>query len=177
MKNSVLFLSIIIILCMALIMPLAGACKRIVFFADEQADIYSVIIHELYSKNIREAWPNQPIIYLQRNTDDAYGDRRGSIDAVLLSDSIQNAINENIEDLAGKFIWIDNRSEVIAGDWIPNGGTVFVFGNIHPKNEMKVQVPAGYYQNGISAGGKTYVIELINDSWQITGDTGKLWIS
>jgi len=91
---------------------------------------------------------------------------------------VQEAIMSVLHDLPAKFIWVDNRSEVpMDKDGVAGNGAIIYFGNIYLQKDGSVQVATGLFFASLGGGVTTYVLKLENNTWIITGDTGKHWIS
>jgi hypothetical protein len=125
--------------------------------------------------------PNFPVIYLVRATDDSVGNPNAPRDAPRdLPEALQKAIAGAVDDLPAEFIWVDSPDEVprdsqthaVAGD-----GAIITLGNIHLQEDGPTLVSAQLYFAMLGAAGKTYTLEKVDGSWQISGDTGVQWMS
>lgn len=149
---------------------------------EDQAAIYATVARQLYTVDhtFGDQPPNFPVVYLVRRTDDSVGDPNAPQDeARRLSGSVQTAIVAALEDLPAKFVWVDSRDEVPmdANSTVKDGGTIFTLGNIHPQPDGSLLVSGSLYFSSLGAGGRTYILKLVDGSWQIVGDTGVVWIS
>lgn len=148
----------------------------------DRANIYAAVIRQTYTIDHTFGAgnsPNFPVVYLPRATDDSAGDPNLSLgSSSWLSQSVQEAIMSVLHDLPAKFIWVDNRSEVpMDKDGVAGNGAIIYFGNIYLQKDGSVQVATGLFFASLGGGGTTYVLKLENNTWIITGDTGKHWIS
>jgi hypothetical protein len=124
--------------------------------------------------------PNFPVVYLLRSADDSVGDPdapRGESRA--LPEPVQTAIVVALKDLPAKFVWVDGRNQVPMdpNSSVADGGAIFTLGNIHPQPDGTALVSASLYYSSLGAGGRTYILKLVDGSWQIIGNTGVEWIS
>jgi hypothetical protein len=62
-------------------------------------------------------------------------------------------------------------------DTVQGGGAIFTLGNVHFHEEGKALVSAQLFFSMLGATGKTYILEQLDDEWQVTGDTGVQWMS
>ena len=75
---------------------------------------------------------------------------------------------------------MDDRDEVPSDSntgVVEGNGVIITVGNVHFQEDSSALVSASIYIANLAAGGMTYIVEQINDVWQITGDTGVQWIS
>jgi ABC-2 type transport system permease protein len=150
---------------------------------DEQAAIYAAVVRQLYTvdHSFGDQAPNFPVIYLVRATDDSVGDPNAPHDASRrLPEELQAAIADSIEDLPAEFIWVDSADEVPRDSQthaVAGGGAIITLGNIHLQEDGPALVSAQLYFAMLGATGKTYTLEKVDGSWQISGDTGVQWMS
>jgi hypothetical protein len=92
---------------------------------------------------------------------------------------MQSEITIMLQDLPTEVVWVNSSDEVEknSGREVLGGGVIITIGNIHPQEHGAVQVPASYFMAPTAGGGETYVLEFIEGIWEITGNTGTLWIS
>ena len=148
----------------------------------DRVDIYAAVIRQLYTVDHTFGEPpNFPVVYLIRATDDSVGDPDiPQTRSTLLSEPKQESIVAALDDLPVDFIWVDNRGEVPVDSStgaIEGNGVIITVGNIHFQEDGTVLVSASIYIASLAAGGLTYIVEQIDNTWQITGDTGVRWIS
>ena len=60
---------------------------------------------------------------------------------------------------------------------VAGGGAIITLGNIHLQEDGPALVSAQLYFAMLGATGKTYTLEKVDGSWQISGDTGVQWMS
>jgi hypothetical protein len=58
---------------------------------------------------------------------------------------------------------------------VAKGGAVITFGHIFIQDDGTAMVSASIFVSKQAALGKTYVVEEVDDSWQVIGDTGRQW--
>jgi hypothetical protein len=147
---------------------------------DEQAIIYTAVIRQIYLLDNTADYRRFPVIYLPRYTDDTAGDPRvAEPNAGLIPETVQAEVLAALDGLRADFIWIEGRNEVIDKRImvVKDDGAIITVGNIYLQKDGKVLVAASIYFSSEGAGGMTYIIEKIDDTWRITGNTGATWIS
>ncbi len=151
--------------------------------APVSGDVYAAVVRQLYTVDhtFGDQPPNFPTVYLVRTTDDGVGDPGAPHDEPWeLPASLQADILDDLADLPAEFIWVDSADEVprdstthaVAGD-----GAIITLGNIHMREDGSAMVSAQLYFSPLGATGKTYILEQVDGTWQVTGDTGVQWIS
>ncbi len=165
-----------------MLLTLIPACteSKLVLTEEERIDIYSAVIHQVYTVDNTFGDKKFPIIYLLRYTDDKAGaPSKNESNSILLSESIQEAILTALDGLSADFKWIDDRNEVIDKSIlvVKDSGAIITVGNIYLQEDDKVQIAGSIYFSSEGAGGRTYIVEKVDDVWRITGDTGVTWIS
>jgi hypothetical protein len=99
-----------------------------------------------------------------------------------LLESVQITITASLDDLydlSAEFIWVENFSEVPlnSNSRIMGGSAGITLGNIHFQEDGTALVSARIYISTLSGGGRTYIVEQVNSTWWVVGDTGTIWIS
>jgi ABC-2 type transport system permease protein len=149
----------------------------------DRAAIYAAVVRQLLTvgHTFEDGPPNFPIVYLVRSTDDGVGDPDApQAESHALPESMQSAVVAVLDDLSVEFLWVDDAGEVPRdGDMgaVAGGGAIVTLGNIHFQEDGSALVSARLYFSILGATGKTYVLEQVDGSWQVTGDTGVQWIS
>ncbi len=149
----------------------------------EQATIYAAVVRQLYTVDhtFGDNAPNFPVIYLVRTTDDSVGDpNAGRKEPHALPDSIQAGVVNALDDLPAEFVWVGDADEVPRDEQthaVAGNGAIITLGNIHSQEDGKAQVSAQLFFSMLGATGKTYILELLDGEWQVTGDTGVQWMS
>ncbi len=152
---------------------------------NDEVAIYSAVIRQLYLVDHTFAeLPSFPVVYLLRITDDSVGDpnapraREPHEVSATVQESVISALAAQ-PDLPAKFVWVDSRDQVPMDAYsrVEGNGAIFTLGNIHPQPDGTVLVPASLYFASLGAGGRTYILRLMDGTWQIVGDTGVEWIS
>jgi hypothetical protein len=179
-RRKLLWLISVCFLALSLILISCGK-KQPVLSESDKANIYAAVIRQVYTidHTFGSNPPNFPVVYLLRSTDDRAGDPSSSeANSIVLSQSLQMAIESALDDLPAEFIWVDNRNEVpMDKDAVAGNGAIIYFGNIYLQKDNSVQVATGLFFASLGGGGTTYIVELINGAWTVTSRTGKSWIS
>jgi hypothetical protein len=149
---------------------------------DEQIAIYAVVIQRLattddtFGGNLKP-----PVLYILKNTDDRAGDPRVvQSSAAPIPDEVQKQMVNRLNDLA-EVVWIDKFADATwvngPGSEVQGGGAIITLGNITRQTDGSVHVPGSIYIANTGAGGTTYILEKIGNTWIITGRTGGSWMS
>jgi len=138
-----------------------------------QALIYASVIRKMY---VIDYSPGAVIAYIMRYTDDNAGTQSPKLNSILLKESLQKAILNNLAGINEAFIWVDQSNE-ISDDVLSGRGCEIILGNIYSQTDGSVHVTASLFFGGTGGGGTTYILKLINDVWTVTGRTGASWIS
>ncbi len=151
---------------------------------DDQAKaaIYAAVVRQLYTVDHTFGEPpNFPIIYLVEATDDSVGDPDApQTKSNLLLRSIQEAITASLDDLPAEFVWVGNFNEVPLDSntgAVEGNGAIITLGNAHFRQDGSALVSASIYIANLAAGGLTYIVERIDGTWQVVGDTGVRWMA
>jgi hypothetical protein len=149
----------------------------------EQSDevaIYSAVIRQIYAHTTFNGTYQPPTIYIIRYTDDTAGDPKAHpSEPILVTEDLQSEITSELQDLPTNIVWVNASDEVEKNSWrdVLDGGAILTLGNIHLQEDNSVQVPGSYFMASLCAGGRTYILEFIENIWEITGTTGTMWIS
>lgn len=148
----------------------------------DEAAIYATIIRQLVTIDDTFGGTLNPAhIYILRQTDDRAGDPASATgESQILGTNLQSEIRNQLADLDAEITWVDNREAVPINSEtgaIDDNGVIITLGNIQWQEATTVYVPASIYIASLAAGGQTYVLELIDGTWTITGKTGAQWIS
>jgi hypothetical protein len=116
-------------------------------------------------------------VYVLSITDDTpVGPPEAEPNPIVISADTQQAITDELVDLPLDTLWIASRKEAppeTDGGLINEGHAVIVtLGNVHMQEDGSAQVFVWLYCANLCGVGKTYVLEQINGTWQVTGDTG-----
>jgi len=147
-----------------------------------KAAIYAAVVRQLYTVDHTFGEPpNFPIIYLVGATDDSVGDPDApQTNSNLLLRSIQEAITDALEDLPAEFVWVGNFNEVPLDSntgAVEGNGAIITLGNVHFQEDGSAFVSASIYIANLAAGGLTYIVERMDNTWQVVGDTGVRWMA
>ncbi len=172
----------VILLSLATLLVVVGTNCSTPTEAKSEADIYTAVVHQLYTVDHTFGEPpNFPIIYLVEATDDGVGDPDApQTNSNLLLSSVQEAITAALDDLPAEFIWVGNFNEVPLDSntgVVEGNGAIITLGNIHFQEDESALVSASIYIANLAAGGLTYIVERIDGAWQVVGDTGVRWMS
>jgi hypothetical protein len=125
----------------------------------DMAGLYSKVIRQLYaaSREYDEA-PKLEALTVARAADD-----KGLLAApdafapISISAQTQSDVSEALDDLGPKIVWVDDQAAITLGDvHLTESGTVEVFALFQPTSEVQI--------------GKTYLLERVEDVWQIVGE-------
>ncbi len=143
--------------------------------------IYATVIRQLVTVDHTFGQPPElPTVYLVRQTSGNAAIPGGSASA---SETIfpgdQQRILALLDDLASEFVWVDRmedvprtENELVAGD-----AAIIQVGSIVPQADGSLHVPGSIYFGPLAAGGQTYVLQVVDGVWQITGKAGPAWMS
>jgi ABC-2 type transport system permease protein len=142
-------------------------------------EIYAAVIRQLYlSDYFGGNPPEAPVLYILNQTDDSTGDpQEGISDSQPIPPDLQEAITASLGDLSAEVICVDSRQEVPTekGGHLAAGEVIIVLGNLHMQGGGKGTVSASISERDVGGTGRTYRIEYIDGTWQVTGDTGFIW--
>jgi ABC-type transport system involved in multi-copper enzyme maturation permease subunit len=150
---------------------------------DDTVAIYAAVVRQLYTVDHTFGEPpNFPAIYMLSATDDRVGDPNAPrTESVELPESTRSLLVDVLvaSGLPAEFLWVDDRAEVPMDDHgaVQGGGAMIILGNVHPQQDGSVLVSAKLYFAQLGAGARTYVLEVLDGFWQVTGDTGVVIIS
>jgi len=149
----------------------------------EETAIYAAVIRQLaivddtFGGNL-----NPKTLYVIKNTDDGAGNTvEGQQSSTrLITETMQNEISSILNDISIEIIWIDRFEDAEfekSGFEVKRGGAIITLGNIYPRESGSVQVAGSIYIANLAAGGTTYILEEVDESWDITGRAGPTWMS
>lgn len=146
----------------------------------DPAEIYALVVRQLYMVDHTFGQPPLfPVVYLLRQTDDSVGAPGSPADGETISPADQERVVSLLSDLPARFVWVDSREDVPVDSIgvVADGGAIMTLGNIADQPDGSLQVPAGIYIGSLAAGGQTYVLQVVDGAWQITGIAGPRWMS
>jgi ABC-2 type transport system permease protein len=149
----------------------------------DQVAIYAAVVRQLLTVDhtFGDVPPDFPVIYLLRSTDDGVGDPDApQAEPRILPESVQSTMIAALDELSAEFLWVDDADEVPRDEdtgVVAGGGAIITLGNIHFEEDGSVLISAKLYFSMLGATGKTYILERVDGTWQVTGDTGGGWIS
>jgi hypothetical protein len=148
----------------------------------EQVAIYAAVIRRVYLRDDTFGGTLQaPVIYLVARTDDRAGDPTvEQAPSVALPEPLQAAISADLAALPARLEWVSSADEVARDGKtgaVAGGGAIITLGNIHSQADGSAQVSASIYVANLAAGGQTYILERVDGTWTVTGNTGTQWIS
>lgn len=148
---------------------------------EEAAAIYAAVIRQIYTEDDTFGGTLQPpTLYVVTETDDTVGDPdTEALEPATISPAVQAAVETRLADLNTELAWVASQQEVSldpqTGE-VEGGGGIITLGNLHREGDT-FEVPASIYVAGLAAGGQTYVLEMVDGAWTVTGNTGAQWIS
>jgi ABC-2 type transport system permease protein len=149
----------------------------------DQVAMYAAVVRQLLAVDhtFGNESPNFPTVYLVRSTDDGVGDPGApQAEPHILPESVQSTMIAALDEMSAGFLWVDDADEVSLDKdtgFVASGGAIITLGNIHFQEDGSVLISAKLYFSMLGATGKTYILEQVDGSWQVTGDTGVQWIS
>ncbi len=147
---------------------------------DDRAAIYAAVIHQLYDvDHTFDAPPQWETVYLVGVTDDSIGDpEQPQGEPAALPDTVREELRAALarQELPARIEWLVDRETVVDSEGaIRDHGAVITLGNIHVQEDGVAMVAGSVYLGGMGSGGRTYTVEQVDDTWQVTGDTGVVW--
>jgi ABC-2 type transport system permease protein len=149
----------------------------------DQVEMYAAVVRQLLTVDhtFGDMPPDFPVIYLVRSTDDGVGDPDApQAEPRILPESVQSTMIADLDETSAEFLWVDDADEVSLDEdtgFVAGGGAIITLGNIHFQEDGSVLISAKLFFSMLGATGKTYILEQVDGTWQVTGDTGVQWIS
>ncbi len=163
--------------CLALSLALISCGKNsLVIKLDDQARIYAAVIKRLY-QDFGDGQRGPQTVYIMKSTDDSGGVPQVEANTMVLPELLQQAVISELTDTKRIYVWVSQASEIPIDDVFAGGSCQVILGNIHLQKDNSVQVTASLYYGGTGGGGTTFIVEMINDTWTVTGTTGSIWMS
>jgi ABC-2 type transport system permease protein len=154
----------------------------------DAAAIYAAVIRQFYTVDhtYNEA-PNFPLLHLLKTTDDSTGDPNaphGDAEPIpvevqdQVTDLLTGESGQSSEGLPAEIIWVDRLEDVPYDSTgaVEDSGAYIVLGNIFYQSDGFAWVSGSLYISTLAATGKTYILNLVDDAWVVTGDTGVQWM-
>jgi ABC-2 type transport system permease protein len=154
----------------------------------DAAAIYAAVIRQFYTVDhtYNEA-PNFPLLHLLKTTDDSTGDPNaphGDAEPIpvevqdQVTDLLTGESGQSSEGLPAEIIWVDRLEDVPYDSTgaVEDSGAYIVLGNIFYQSDGSAWVSGSLYISTLAATGKTYILNLVDDAWVVTGDTGVQWM-
>jgi hypothetical protein len=149
--------------------------------AQDEAAIYAAVIRRIYVQDDTFGGTLQPdTLYVLQTTDDGKGDPETEQGApALLPEALQNEIAQSLADLPTQIVWVADAGQVPqdAHGQVAGKGAIITLGNIHPQEDGSVYLSGSIYVAMLASGGQTYIVERVDGSWEVTGNTGIVWMS
>lgn len=159
----------------------SGCGTEAALSADDQAAIYEQVVRQLCGPDDTFGGQlNPPLAYIITSTDDSSLDSGPMTStSTKLSESMQEAISERLEDATFSVEWVDSDDVVERNPdgSVANGGVILTLGNLNQRSDGSVTVSGKIYIANLAAGWQTYVVENVDGVWQITGTDGPVQIS
>jgi len=149
--------------------------------ADDVA-IYAAVVRQIYTRDDTFGGNLQPpTLYIRRMTDDSVGDPGiAQSESKALPETVRAGIEQAVADLPTRIVWIDDLDDLPrdpATQAIADRGAQLILGNVHFQKDGSALVSSSIYIAPLAAGGQTYVLELVDGAWAVTGTTGAVWMS
>jgi ABC-2 type transport system permease protein len=142
----------------------------------DAASIYAAVVQDVLD---RQGLPDgnsteNPVVFLLGQTDDTAGDPQAPVmESKRLSEDVQTAVTELLNDLPYNVRWVDMREQVLnENQQVAGGKGLITLGNVHMQGDGTALVSAGFYNSLSSVSGRTYILEQSQGVWQVTGTTG-----
>lgn len=147
----------------------------------KEAEIYTAIIRRIVTKDnsFGDDPPPIPNLYIVYTTTDKAGDPMGpGGEHRVLEPGLRNSIAGRLADLGSAIRWVEKFADAPLTEdrTVEGGGAIVELGNIH-EVDGETQVAVSIYFASLAAAGRTYILEEKDGAWQITGDTGMIWVS
>ena len=163
-----------------LIATILVGCASSALSDRDKIDIYSSVIRKFEVDRCDQR--KFPVLYIQQTTTRNI-DSSTETNPILLNESVQSGITQNLGDLYPNIIWVKLWTDAIVEgieptDWrtIKSGGAIITLGNIYYQNfrfsQVEISISSGY----LSAEGMTYIVENIYGNWRLVGSR-RHWIS
>lgn len=144
---------------------------------NDDAQIYAAAIRQIY--NVDHSFgepPGWPLVYVVTSTDDSVMFDVPADPSQKLPLELQEAISAQLANEPFELIWIDAFDDApidpANGQIAVGEGIVITLGNIHPQDDGSILLPFFMTCGGLCGIGKTYVLNQIDDIWQISGSVG-----
>ncbi|HET6444324.1 MAG TPA: hypothetical protein VFI27_07050 [candidate division Zixibacteria bacterium] len=175
-------------LILALLLLLAAGCAAtedtndgpIPIDTEETAQIYATTISHIYNVDHSFGGPGRspgwPLVYVVTTTDDSAMGDAPAASSQKLSTDLQEAIAAEVAGETFELIWIEAFNDAPIdpsnGQIAEGEGIIITLGNLHPQDDSTVQLSFIMACGGLCGIGKTYVLNQVNDVWQITASVG-----
>jgi hypothetical protein len=148
----------------------------------DEAAIYAAVIRRIYTQDDTFGGSLQaPTVYVLQITDDSVGDPAiDPSEPSALPGAVQNKIDSSLAGMSMRIVWISDPSNVPVDPGtgaVGDGGALITLGNLHLQRDGSVQVSASIYVAPLAAGGRTYILKQVDGDWQVTGNTGAVWMN
>jgi len=146
----------------------------------DAAQIYATAISQIY--NVDHSFgqpggsPGWPLVYVVNTTHDSAMSDLSKTSSQILPADLQEAISAELASEPFELIWIETFDDAPidpANGQISGGdGIIITLSTIHPQDDGSVHLTFFMTCGGLCGIGKTYVLNQLNDAWQITGSEG-----
>ena len=150
---------------------------------DDEAAIYSAVIRQLATVDDTFGGNLDPkTVYVIEKTDDSAGNPIGDpqSDNHVIAETMQSEITSLLSNLAIEIVWIDKFEDAEfeeSGFEVKRRGAIITLGKVYLQANGSVQIAGSIYIADLAAGGTTYILDRVDDAWEITGRAGGSWIS
>jgi hypothetical protein len=147
-----------------------------------QAAIYAAVVRQIYQHDDTFGGQLQPpLLFLMQTTDDSIGDPNlPQAEPATIPETVQRRVTRALDDLPTEVTWIEDTDEIpleeTTGDAVGQGALI-ILGNLHLQEDGSVHVSGSIHVAMLAAGGRTYLVEKVGRTWQVTGHTGSVWMS
>ncbi len=148
---------------------------------DDAAAIYELVIRQVCGPDDTFGGSLDPAVaYVVGTTGGASMDPDAPVtELMLLPDSLEEAISDRLSDAPFEVVWVESEADVErdADGRVSGNGVIVTLGSLAIQEDGSVAVSGQIYIANLAAGLRTYVIEMVDGVWTITGTVGPTVIS
>jgi hypothetical protein len=162
------------------LMALAACTAPKTYSEADRIAIYATIVWRLYAQTDPVGPPNPPTMYIRRTADDFGPSPTELPEPEPLSEAVQNGIEQAMADLPTRIVWVDNAQQVPRDETTgapADKGAIVTLGHIYFQKDGSAHVQGSIVFAPLVGGGRTYVVEQVDGTWQVTGSEGVMWES
>lgn len=150
---------------------------------EDLAAMYAAVVRRLVMRDNGNGGPaleltNLYLVYVTRDATPI--DPMAVPDPHILPAPLRDKITAQLADLADSITWVASLANLPLegiGATVAGGGAVVSLGNVHPAESGTWRLYAGLYLGNLNGTGRVYILDNADGIWQVTGDTGAVWMS